>query len=89
MNDWYRTWLVETNRRADEVADAEKYRRLKRAGLTHQKTFKRYQRLLYGLGALLMAWGHKLQSNYEEWIQTEVDHHLPESLVKPCMDHGM
>ena len=88
MNDWYRTWLVETNRRADEIAEAEKYRRLKRSGLTPQRNFKRYQRLLYRLGALLMAWGNKLQSHYGEWIQTDVDHHLSESLVNPRANPG-
>jgi hypothetical protein len=89
MNDWYRSWLVENNRRADEIAEAEKYRLLKQAGLTHPMNFKRYQRLLYNLGALMMAWGDKLQSHYEGWIQTEVDHRLPESLVEPRTDPGL
>lgn len=89
MNDWYRSWLVETNRRADEIAEAERYRLLKRAGLTRPRTFERYQRLLYNLGALLMSWGNKLQSHYEEWIQTEVDHPFPEGLVNPHTNHGV
>ncbi|MGE5224167.1 MAG: hypothetical protein ACM3PY_17135 [Omnitrophica WOR_2 bacterium] len=89
MNDWYRAWLVEMDRRTDEAAEAEKYRLLKRTGLIRPKTPKSYWRLLYHLGALLTAWGKKLQSHYEEWIRAQPDHSLPKSMTNPRVNHGL
>jgi hypothetical protein len=89
MNDWYRIWLVENDRRAEEVAEAERYRLVKRAGLIRPKTMKSYWRLLYHLGAVLMAWGVKLQSHYEEWIQTQIDHPLPNNPANPRTDYSL
>lgn len=89
MNDWYRSWLVETDRRADEIAEAEKYRLVKRAGLIRPKTMKSYWRLLYHLGALLTAWGNKLQSHYEEWILTQIDHTIPENPINTRTNYSL
>lgn len=89
MNDWYRSWLVETERRADEVAEAEKYRLVKQAGLIQPKTMMGFWRWLYHLGALLMKWGVRLQSHYQEWINAKTDHALPETPANPRTGYGL
>ena len=59
MDDWYRYYKAEINRRGDEIKAAEKYRLMELAKNDPYRTPepKFYQRLFSALGTLMSRWG--------------------------------
>ena len=66
MNNWHMHYLVETNRRQDEIKAAEAYRLAKDASMIFPATLKFHQRFLTALGSKMVQWGYRLQARYDE-----------------------
>jgi hypothetical protein len=72
------------HRREEEIALAEKYRLLKQNGSSKIAAEKSYQRLLIGLGGLMVEWGCRLQSRYETAAVPAIGDYITESNPSPC-----
>jgi hypothetical protein len=57
-------YLVEVERRKDEIAQAEKYRLCRQLPKRHSPIREMVQRSLARLGDLLVAWGSQLQARF-------------------------
>jgi hypothetical protein len=57
-------YLVEVERRKDEIAHAEQYRLARRLSKRNSPVKEIYYRLLARLGDLLVAWGCQLQTRF-------------------------
>ena len=65
MDNWYLYHAVETRKRDRELVQAENYR-LAKAG-TEKSWFvlRTYQRIVVRMGTLLIDWGYRMQSRYD------------------------
>ena len=57
-------YLVEVERRKDEIAQAEQYRLIRQLPRRNSPIRKMYQRSLARLGELLVTWGSQLQARF-------------------------
>ena len=57
-------YLVEVERRKDEIAQAEQYRLIRQLPRRNSPIRKMYQRSLVRLGELLVTWGSQLQTRF-------------------------
>jgi len=57
-------YLVEVERRKDEIAQAEQYRLIRQLPRRNSPIRKMYQRSLVRLGDLLVTWGSQLQARF-------------------------
>jgi len=57
-------YLVEVERRKDEIAQAEQYRLARQLPKRNSPLREMYQRSLARLGELLVAWGYQLQTRF-------------------------
>jgi hypothetical protein len=77
-------YLVEVERRKDEIALAEQYRLIRQLPRHDSSLAKRCQHLLGRLGELLMGWGYRLQTRFIEDTNDRMVYYRHQSnLVRP------
>ena len=81
-NSMYISHVVETRRRDDEVAYAERHRLAKGDGVI--PPMKLYQRWLVRLGVLLVLMGSRLQNRYQTLVTVSNSGSITESEANPC-----
>ena len=77
-------YLVEVERRKNEIAWAEQYRLSRQLPRHASSLEKRSRHLLARLGKLLVAWGCRLQTRFiEDTCETRVRYQYQSTLVRP------